>query len=346
MNNDILFKEISQQPELIRKMIMDERNRIQSVVDGLKNKFKYIVIAARGSSDNAARYAQYLFGAHNHIQVALATPSLFTLYKESPSLSDALVIGISQSGQSPDIVSVLFEAKRQGCPTLSITNDTKSPLALASDAIIPLNVGTEISTAATKSYTASLAALALISIAMADDEIRFAEMCNVPDYMSQVIEKTLAQSEKIQRYRYINHCMVIGRGFNYCTAYEIALKIKELSQIVAEAYSSADFQHGPIAIVKKGFPIVLIAPTGSVFKEILKFKDQLENLGAELIIISNHQDLLKHSRLAFSIPQELPEWISPIVTVIPGQLIARQLTIEKGLDTDHPEGLSKITETI
>ena len=346
MNNDILFKEISQQPELIRKMIMDERNRIQSVVDGLKNKFKYIVIAARGSSDNAARYAQYLFGAHNHIQVALATPSLFTLYKESPSLSDALVIGISQSGQSPDIVSVLFEAKRQGCPTLSITNDTKSPLALASDEIIPLNVGTEISTAATKSYTASLAALALISIAMADDEIRFAEMCNVPDYMSQVIEKTFAQSEKIQRYRYINHCMVIGRGFNYCTAYEIALKIKELSQIVAEAYSSADFQHGPIAIVKKGFPIVLIAPTGSVFKEILKFKDQLEKLGAELIIISNHQDLLEHSRLAFPIPQELPEWISPIVTVIPGQLIARQLTIEKGLDADHPEGLSKITETI
>jgi glucosamine--fructose-6-phosphate aminotransferase (isomerizing) len=346
MPTDTLYREICEQPSLIQKMMADERNKIQILIDGLKHNFKYVVIAARGSSDNAARYAQYLFGACNHLQVALATPSLFTLYKKPPNLSDALVIGISQSGQSPDIVSVIAEAKRQGCPTLIITNNTKSPLAQMSEAVIPLKIGSEVSTAATKSFTASLAALALVSIAMANDEIHYSEMLKVPDFIRQVIEKTLGQCEKIQRYRYINNCVVIGRGFNYSTAYEIALKIKELSQIVAEAYSPADFQHGPIAIVNKGFPILLIAPAGSVLEETRKFKKHLENLGAELIVISNIKALLQGSHFFLQIPQDLPEWISPMVTVVPGQLIARQLTIEKGLNTDHPIGLTKITETI
>jgi glutamine---fructose-6-phosphate transaminase (isomerizing) len=345
MPTDSLYTEICEQPSQIQKMMVDERNKIQILIDGLKHKFKYIVIAARGSSDNAARYAQYLFGACNRIQVALAAPSLFTLYKKPPYLSDALVIGISQSGQSPDIVSVISEAKRQGCPTLSITNDTRSPLAQASEAVIPLNIGSEVSTAATKSYTASLAALALVSIAMANDETRYSEMLNVPNLIQWVIKKTLDQCDKMQRYRYIKNCIVIGRGFNYSTAYEVALKIKELSQIVAEAYSPADFQHGPIAIVDKGFPVLLIAPAGSLLEETQKFKKHLKNLGAELIVISNNKDLLHDSHLPLQIPQDLPEWISPLVVVVPGQLVARQLTIEKGLNTDHPERLTKITET-
>jgi glucosamine--fructose-6-phosphate aminotransferase (isomerizing) len=138
--------------------------------------------------------------------------------------------------------------------------------------------------------------------------------------------------------------VVIGRGFNYATAFEIALKIKELTRVVAVAYSSADFRHGPIATVHDGFPLMIIAPSGAAFKDINEFIKKVASLGAELIIISNQKELLKKSPLPFTIPS-ISEWLTPILCVIPGQMFARQLAIEKGFNPDHPEGLTKVTET-
>lgn len=317
---------------------------IKKVSQKLLNKFDYIVIAARGTSDNAARYAQYLFGAHNGIQVALSTPSLFTIYKKPPSMKGALVIGISQSGQSPDIVSVLREAKKQGCPTISITDNQNSPLADDSVFCFPLHTNGEKATAATKTYTASLCVLALFSVSLSGKIQNMKDIEKLPDQINHTLVESIAKMPYVQRYRYIEHTAVIGRGYNYSTTFEIALKIKELTKVISEPYSSADFLHGPIAMIQNGFPILLIAPSGKSFSDLSNFARDAKKRGGELIIISDRDDLNKMSALSFKLSQS-PEWLSPITSVIPGQLFARQLAIEKGLDPVHPTGISKVTET-
>ena len=225
---------------------------------------RFVVIAARGSSDNAARYAQYLFGAHNRLPVCLATPSLFTFYDAAPSLAGALVIGVSQSGQSPDIVAVVESGRRQGALTLAITNRPGSPLGLAAEHTLPLLAGEERAVAATKTYTAQLCALAMLSAAVEGASLRWAELDRVPGLVEQAIALNAAVDEKVARYRYAEHFVVVGRGFNYATAFEVALKMKETSYLVAEPYSPADLLHGPVAMIDRGFPVLLVAPSGRV----------------------------------------------------------------------------------
>ncbi len=342
---EILFSEIAEQPEIIQKLIKSEAERIGKIGSELKNRFKYVVIAARGTSDNAARYAQYIFGAFNKFQVALATPSLFSVYKNQPNLSEALVIGVSQSGQSPDIVSVLASAKEQGAPTICITNDTKSPLANTSDYVIPLHTGQEKAVAATKTYTSSLTAFALLSLAFDKSAKREKELNSLPEKIAGIITSSMKVVKTTERYRYMEHCVVIGRGYNYSTAFEIALKVKELTRVVSVPYSSADFSHGPIATVRTGFPVIVVAPSGKMYPHICGFMDKLIGMGAEIISISDKKEITLKSNLGFTIPSGIPEWLSPIAYILPGQLFARQLALEKGLNIDKPEGLTKVTET-
>jgi len=346
MNSSILQSEILEQPLVVQELLDSERDHVAKIAKELRGKFKYILIAARGTSDNAARYAQYLFGAHNHMQVALATPSLFSLYNSTPDLSEALVLGVSQSGQSPDIVSVLAEGRRQGCPTLAITNDQDSPLAMIADHVIPLHAGSEKAIAATKTYTTSLAALALLSCSMDNQSSRFEDLVNIPGFMQQTFLSLEPILGRIERFRYMEHCAVLGRGYNYSTAFEIALKIKELSQIVAEPYSSADFRHGPIATVLTGFPIILVMPQGVIYQDMFELAKNLKERKAEMLIISDDLEILKIANLPLPIPAGIKEWLTPLVAVIPGQYIGMRLAIEKGLNPDQPIGLHKVTETI
>ncbi|HEY59444.1 MAG TPA: SIS domain-containing protein [Anaerolineae bacterium] len=343
--SNILLHEIEEQPSVIRNLLDYEMENIRSITRSFQGKFKYILIAARGSSDNAARYAQYLFGAYNKIQVALATPSLFTLYKRPPSLNEALVIGISQSGQSPDIIEVLKEAKKQGRPTLCITNEFNSKLTKTADEVIKLHARKEKAIAATKTYTASLVALALISCCLDNDPKRLKQLMMVPSWISQTINSLKNLISLTQRYRYMEHCVVIGRGFNYATAFEIALKLKELTKVFCEPYSSADFLHGPIATIGKGVPVIIVAPGGKVKRDIENILIKLRTLGAETIIISNNTPLLLKGRFLLPFPKSADEWLSPIIAIVPGQLFARQLAIEKSLNPDNPIGLTKVTET-
>lgn len=345
MAASILEQEIHEQPDVIRTLLETERTPAEKIASELRGRFKYVVIAARGTSDNAARYAQYLFGAHNQLQVALATPSLFTLYNSPPDLSEALVIGVSQSGQSPDIVAVLAEARRQGRPTLSITNDISSRLAKASDYVIPLHAAPERAVAATKSYTSSLAAMALLSALLENNPDHLRELQKIPEMMERTFLSVQDRIEHVERYRYIEHCAVLGRGYNYSTAFEVALKIKELTSVVAEPYSSADFRHGPIATVTRGFPVILIAPRGAISEDMNELIQRLRSRQGELLIISDEQELLAQANLALPVPEGLPEWLTPLVSVLPGQLFAYRLTLEKHLNPDQPEGLTKVTET-
>lgn len=342
----ILEREIAQQPEVIRSFLDTQTENAQAIAHNLHGKFSYILIAARGSSDNAARYAQYLFGIRHGLQVALATPSIFTMYGKSVDLSGALVIGVSQSGQSPDIVSVLAEAKKQGRPTLAITNDTDSPLAQTSSYILPLDTGIEQAVAATKTYTTSLAAMALLSCSVSGDKKSLEQLRQVPNLMQNTLEGLQAAMTRVERYRYVNQLAVVGRGLNYSTSFETALKIKELSYVVAEPYSSADYRHGPIATALRGFPVILIVPQGSVYQDMHALIGELKQRQAELLIVSDDPLALQSANLALPFAPGLPEWLTPLVAVLPGQRFAMQLTLEKGLNPDQPEGLHKVTETL
>jgi glucosamine--fructose-6-phosphate aminotransferase (isomerizing) len=341
-----LRTEINEQPAAIERLLECETDHVRRLVREIRGSFDYAVIAARGTSDNAARYAKYLWGAHNQLPVALATPSLFSLYKMPPRMDGALVVGISQSGQSPDIVSVIAEAQRQGRPTIAITNDAESPLARAAEHVIPLHAGPELAVAATKTYTASLAAISLISALLADDAGQVDQLRAVPEHMTQNLASLAAVLGKFERYRYMSRCAVIGRGYNYATAYEIALKIKELTQVDAQAYSSADFRHGPITMVRESLPVILLAPNGPVLKDLRALITDLKRLGAEQLIISDEVSVLGEAHLPLPLPVGLPESLSPLVAVLPGQLFAMTLAELKGLDPDQPIGLTKVTETL
>lgn len=341
----ILEREIFEQPEITRQFLQRETDNARYIARELRDRFTFMVIAARGSSDNAARYAQYLFGVQHRIQVALATPSLFTIYRTPPNLSGALVIGISQSGQSPDIVSVVEEGKKQGRPTLAITNDSSSPLAQTADYILPLGTGIEQAVAATKTYTTSLAALALLSCCLQENNQNLEALQEVPAQMQLTLDGLGAAMGHVERYRYIEQCAVLGRGLNYGTAFEVALKIKELTTVVAEPYSSADFRHGPIATAQPGFPVVVVAPHGSVYQDMNALIGELQSRHAELLIISDDERALDMANLALPFQAGLPEWLTPLVAVLPGQRFAFQLTLEKGMNPDQPEGLQKVTET-
>lgn len=346
MSASHLKREILEQPQVLQRLLEDERATVEGIAATIRVRAPhFIVLAARGTSDNAARYGQYLFGAANGLPVALATPSLFTLYQRPPRLHSALVIAISQSGQSPDIVAVIEEGRRQGALTLAITNDPGSPLARAAEHVIFLHAGQERSIAATKTYTASLLAVAMLSTALAEDEEGFQALEALPVLMSEVVASAPDIIEAAKRYRDIEACVVISRGYNYATAFEIALKLKELAYILAEPYSSADFEHGPVALVKRGFPVLAVVLEGRVAAELVDLLRRLREREARLVVIANRDDALTLAQTPLPLPAGVPEWLSPLLAVVPGQLFTLGLIECKGLDPDHPRGLRKVTLT-
>jgi glutamine---fructose-6-phosphate transaminase (isomerizing) len=339
-------EEIRQQPRVLEGLLRNGRAAVEEAAQSIR-RFgpEWLMIAGRGSSDNAARYAQYLFGAHNQFGVALAVPSLFTLYESPPRLLRTLAIGISQSGQSPDIVSVLRETRRQGGLTLALTNEPESPLSQCAELQLPLLAGPELAVAATKTYTAQLFALAMLSAALEGNPARWADLARVPAWLDQVITRNADLLDAIAQFRDAHQLIVLGRGFNYSTAFEVALKLKETSYLLAEPYSVADLLHGPIAMIDGDFRVILIAPKGRSLVDVPDLLSLLEQRGARVLAISNAPSVLARVPMHLELPADLPEWVSPIVSVVPGQLFAAALAESSGHNPDRPRGLAKVTLT-
>jgi glucosamine--fructose-6-phosphate aminotransferase (isomerizing) len=340
--------EILEQPDRLERLLQSQRGTVEAVAKAMQTRqVPYVFLAARGTSDNAGRYANYLLGAMNGLPLALATPSLFTYYQSPPRLNAApLVIGISQSGQSPDIVSVMEEGKRQGCMTLALTNATDSPLARAADFVIDIQAGPEVGVAATKTYTAELMAIAMLSAALDSNKVTWDTLKRIPAWVQQAIRHDEAIAAAAERYRYMRQCVVLGRGYNYATAFEWALKMKELSYVEAEPYSPADFQHGPIAMVERGFPVMAVVANGPVAQSLVPMLKELkEELLADLLLVSNIDQVLSLAKPSFSMAAEIPEALTPLVAIVPGQLMAYHLTRAKGFDPEKPRTIRKVTET-
>jgi len=347
VSTSVLRSEIAEQPEVIARLLRDGAAGVEAIAAGIRAQgVHHVVMAARGSSDNAARYAQYLFGSHNRLTVTLATPSLFTRYRTPPMMTEALVVGISQSGESPDLVAVVEEGRRQGCPTLAITNVAGSPLTAVADHTIVLRAGQEQSIAATKTYTAQLAALAMFSTALAQHKEWRRELALVPGFVADTLrvghEAIVAAAGALKN---AGHGVVLGRGFNFATAFEIALKAKELAYVAVEPYSSADFQHGPIALIDTGFAAIVVNATGAVSGEVEDLLRTITTRGARPVVISNEPSSLALAAAPIALPAGMPEWLSPIAAIVPAQLLAFHLSRLRGFDPDQPRGLKKVTKT-
>jgi len=338
--------EILEQPEVLARVIGANEEVARNCAASIRwANVKFVLIAARGTSDHAATYAKYLWGAYNHLPVALAAPSLHTIYHSAPNLEGALVVGISQSGASTDIVTVVQQAREQGAQTLAITNRVDSPLAQTAQFVLPLLAGEEKAVAATKTYTAELACVALLSATLSNDKERLDQLERVPEAVAQALRVENLAKEYAERYRYMQYGVVLSRGFNLATASEIALKIKEMSYSHMQPYSTADFMHGPLASVYEGFPVIAVAPRGVLYPNLLQSLNQVKERQAEMLVISDGDEALSLGHLPLRVPS-VPEWLSPIVDVIPGQWLALHLALARGYQPDTPRALHKVTLTV
>lgn len=338
--------EIFQQPDVFNNLISQQQDQIVTLASQLRKKQpKSILIAARGTSDNAATYAKYLFSSIAGIPTGLAIPSLYTIYEQPPDIRDGLVIGISQSGQGIDILAVLKDARKKGVTTLAITNDENSPLADASEFSINVNAGKENAVAASKTYTGQLLALALLIAGWVEDNRKLREIHHIPNWGGEALTQHPAAKEWAKWIADATRMVVLARGYNHCTSYEIALKIKELTYSSADAYSAADFHHGPKAMLEKDFPVIAVAPQDKTLDDMRNIIKEVMELDVRLGIISNVDDVLSLSSHAIHLPKDMPGWLSPIISIIPGQLLALELALAKGLDVDNPRGLKKVTLT-
>ena len=340
-----LWAEIQSQAEVLGRLARSQIEPTKEISEWMSGEdFSYVVMAARGSSDNAARYAQYLWGARNRLNVALAAPSLFGPYASPPDLSHSLVAGISQSGESPDLLAVLAEGKRQGQPTFAITNQSKSPMARLADRHLDLAAGPELAVAATKSYTTQLLAIGSLSAGLTGD----AGMTEALQLLEPAVSQILAGADSIKPAAETlsdkDRCVVIGRGFHQSTAYEWALKIAELSYLVAQPFSAADFRHGPLAMVEPGLAVLAVATEGPLFADLSELLTQVREVGARVVAISDRKDCPADHLI--ELPPGLPEWLTPIPAIVAAQIFTYQLTVARGADPDRPRMLKKVTRTV
>jgi glucosamine--fructose-6-phosphate aminotransferase (isomerizing) len=344
-----LRDEILEQPAALRRQVDEGRAAVEAIADAVRSQpVETIVIAARGTSDHAAIYAQYLFGVRHRISVALAAPSITSLYGVEPRFERALVIGISQSGASPDVVGVVAAARSQGAPTIAITNEPGSELGRAAEHLIELHAGPERAVAATKTYTASLLAIARLSVALradgtADEE---AEIAAIPEAVAAALAGEAEIAALATAFARTDRAIVLGRGYEYATAREWALKLKELARVFADPYSAADFRHGPLALVEPGVPILALLPEGPPASGLVELLARLRReLEAEVLVVSDSAGARAVGTSSIALPAGVPEWLRPMVSIVPAQLFAYHLTIAKGLDPDAPRNLSKVTRT-
>ncbi len=339
--------EILEQPDAAQRLLDAAPTAFAPISAALRaRRPRFAVIVARGSSDHAGIYAQYLLAIRNSMVVALAAPSTVTLYGARPDMSEALVVGISQSGRSPDMVAVVDEARRQGALTVALTNDATSPLAETADHVVDLRAGPERATAATKTYTAELLAVALLSTALdPPSPAETVDLVGLPGLVSAALLAEPSARDLAAGHAERQRAVVLGRGYSYASAREWGLKLQEMAQLAAMPYSAADFEHGPLAMAEPGLPILAVAPSGpELDAQVALLASLKEDHGARLLVISDSPSAREIDE-GLVLPDGVPPWLAPIVEIVPAQLYAYHLTLARGLDTEHPRTIRKVTET-
>lgn len=338
-------KEIQESPRVLRSFLSKQWSALVRAAEAIqKRKPRFVILVARGTSDNAGTYARYLIEKEWGIPVSLAAPSITTLYGAKVDYRQCLVLGVSQSGEGPDVCRIIRDARAQGALTIGLTNNAKSRLAKESELSIDLMAGPEKSVAATKTYTAELLALyALVKCVAQGPKVR-RELSALPRLVEEGCRLSRAVWEFSYQFLHLNSCVVVGRVFHYGLAQEAALKLKECAQVMAHAYSTADFHHGPKTLAGKDFPVILLAPPGPTLKGTLELLNELVERQALVMAFSPVPQVLKKA----SIPVKTPvgsEVVNPLGMAPMLQTLALAVATAKGLNPDKPPFLKKVTQT-
>ena len=343
-----MLQEIREQPAALERTLASGVKRIEKFRRVLQQRRpRLIVLVARGTSDNAALFGRYLLEITTGIPVSLAAPSVATLYDAPMHYGDALVVAISQSGESTDTNRVLERAREAGALTLGITNESKSALAGLAEHVLLVHAGAEKSVAATKTYTGQMMLLYLLAYAL-DGIRRLSDLERLPEEVERVLRLEGEIDRLAERYRFMDHAVVVGRGLNYANAFEFSLKLMETCYVVAERFSSADFLHGPIALVEPNFPVFAFAPPGVTWTSIGGTLEKLQRLKAEIVAVTDpgNPEVAGQATRLIRLPRRLKEVYTPIPYIVPAQLFAACLSTQKGLDPDRPRTISKVTLTL
>jgi glutamine---fructose-6-phosphate transaminase (isomerizing) len=341
-----MLKEIAEQPAALERTIKEERKKISQLARTLKGRdIKFIVLVARGSSDNAALFGRYLLEITTGIPVSLSAPSVHTIYGAKLKLDHALVIGVSQSGEGEDINKVLENARAGGAYSVGITNEPNSSMTRLVDEALLTHGGKERSVAATRTFTGQMLLFYMLAAELSTEPPKFSYEA-IPGFVDRALEQKAAILELVQRYVFMENCVVVGRGLAYANAYELALKLMETCYVVAERFSSADFLHGPLAMVERHFPVILFAPPGVMLPGVKSLIERLSELHADTLAITSDLEAARACTRSIIMPKEINEFLAPIPYIVPGQLFAALLAEAKGLDPDAPRSLSKVTRTL
>lgn len=338
----VMHDEIFEQPAALRRVVTQSDAAINALVKAVKGRdVRYVVLAARGTSDNAATYAKYLLQITCGVPVALAAPSVHTLWNAQVNYQNALVIGVSQSGAGEDINEVVAYARQNGALTAAITNTMDSPLSQIAEYILPCLAGEEKAVAATKTYTTTLALFALLAARWSDNAEMLSHLERIHEKAEQALVVEKCARTFAQTLIHAERVLTIARGLHLPTAIEAALKIAETSYTTTQAFSSADLLHGPIASVAVQTPCLLFIPNGKTQASMEDVGEKLKARGARVLRFS------ASDCSPDTVPLTDPgtELLSPIVDILPAQLLAYHLTVARGFDPDHPKGLTKVTIT-
>jgi glucosamine--fructose-6-phosphate aminotransferase (isomerizing) len=330
-----MASDIAEQPEVFARLLAAPH--IAPIAERIRQRQpRQVIFTARGTSDHAALYAAYLTEIRLGIPAGLASPSAITVYGARPDLRDCLVVGVSQSGGSPDLAEVLRVGRERGALTLAVTNAPDSPLATTADLHLDVQAGPERAVAATKTYTAELLALYRLieSIAGGGGD----EVSTLPELAARTLADAAAR-EIASRYRFADRVITTGRGYAYPTARECALKLMETSYLAGLAFSGADLLHGPLAMADRRVPVLAIVGDGPAGRSMAEVLDRLRSRGADLMVVGSSA----HATLR---TPDVDERIAPMLDILPLQRLALELALARGEDPDAPRGLLKVTATL
>lgn len=332
MAGELMTAEIAEQPRTLQRLLDEGSGPIAEVAAWWRaRRPRFVLFAARGTSDHAALYAKYLAEITCGLPAGLVSPSTTTVYHATPDLTDVLYVAVSQSGSSEDLVASVRAARVAGAHTVAVTNDPTSELAAVAETHIDVRAGTERAVAATKTYTAELLALYLL---FGGDPDRAAAL---PAAAAATLASR-APSDVAARLRFASRLVTTGRGWSYATAREAALKLMETSYLAAQAFSGADLLHGPLAMVDGDVPVLAVASPGPGGAAMAPVFTRLAERGADVLRVGPHGDLPV-------VLDGVPDDLAPVVEILPLQRLAAALAVARGGDPDRPRGLAKVTST-
>lgn len=347
MKNTNMYKEINQEPVVLRKCLETNLPEIIKLVARIREyKPNSIIMAARGTSCNATKYAKYIFETYCGIPVSISAPSVLTRYDGKLNLENTLVIGVSQSGAAEDVCSIIDRGNECGAITVSITNTENSLLATHAQTHINCYAGKEKSLAATKSFVAQMAILTIIAAYLSEDKYLMSCIGKLVDAVEEGLNKSEQISDLMQRYRFINECFILARGYGYPVALEMEIKIQETSFIRAQAFSIANFTHGPVAMLNKGIPVFVLANDKKTNDNVFDMLKRIKESDSDILLVTNEHGIAEKAGVRVLL---LPEWCEGILgvfaTIPVMQLIACELAVMRGNNPDSPAGLTKVTIT-